>query len=329
MHTLGFQNREKNMKKKKRLIIFGSIACAILLTLVLLLIVVNKKSYALDLSEFNSVLAFEEQIDLDDLSIINQRNGKKIQIDQSMIIFCDSSNTIGQKVLIIEYDGFRFEISYTVKYKVEFVAKGEVVNTQFVNSANEITLPENPSKDGYEFISWNQEIPSTINHNIQIEAIFSSTTLPVPQLEPIDAVYGDNLGMITLPSGANGRWVFVDSPETKVGNAGTNEFNVKFVPSTSELVEKYSKVTINVAQKQLNFTINQASFVYDGKPHFPEYTLSENVSPNVKVLNSIVISALVLIFPLNLPSAVALWQFSQNLGTRHLLHQHNIRSATL
>ena len=91
------------MKKKKRLIIFGSIACVVVLALVLLFVVGNKKSYALDLSEFDSVLALEEQIDLDSLSIVNKRNGKKIQVDQSMVISCDSSDTIGQKILIIKY----------------------------------------------------------------------------------------------------------------------------------------------------------------------------------------------------------------------------------
>ena len=276
---------ENNKKKKKGIIIVTSvILCALLLCMGILLLLLNQKRYSLDESLFSNIVAYNTDIDIEKLFIKNEKTGEKIKVTNEMIITCDSTNTIGEKTITIEYDGFKFIVEFEVKYQVEFLVKNQSINTQFVISANQITLPENPIVDGYEFIRWDYEIPEQLNTNLQFNAILSSTTLTIPTLKNITAIYDDCLGDLTLPSNKNGYWEFVDSPSTKVGDCGENEFNVKFIPTTTELIERTDKIKIQVLQKQLEFLVETTNFIYDGEQHFPEYTLSENVNVKVDVL---------------------------------------------
>ena len=175
-----------------------------------------------------------------------------------------------------------FTIYFNVKYKVEFAVDGEVVSEQFVTTSDEIIIPQGITKEGYEFVRWDKEIPNNIQDNIRLNALFSSTTLPIPPLGELTAKYGTPLSSILLPSNVNGEWKFVDENQT-VGNVGKHQFAVKFVPATNQIVEKYDVVTINVTQKNLDFVILKDHFVYDGQPHFPIWELPEDVDVQILV----------------------------------------------
>ncbi len=270
--------------KRRKVAIASSIVFAIIMILGLAL-VLNFEKYELRTDKFDAVVEFKGEVNLSNLKIYDKISKRVVSVGEFVVVSCDATDTVGDKLLVIEYDDHKYYINFKVKYKVEFVANGEVISTQFVDKADEIVLPEQPEKTGYEFVSWNKPMPSELSGNLELGAVFSSTTLEVPKLEKISVDYGTKLKDITLPSNENGKWIFLNNPESTVGNVENNkEFDVKFVPSTTELVERYNKVSINVKRKELTFKILQDSFVYDGNSHFPTYELPEDV--NVTVLGS-------------------------------------------
>ena len=250
------------------LILFGGIFA------ISLAVLSNAKKYELRSEDFETTIAFNDEVDLNGIKIYDKDAKREISVGEFAIVRCDDTSSIGNKVLVVKYKDKEFTINFTVKYKVEFLLDGQVIETQYVNSASEIVVPDTVEKTGYEFISWDKNIPLNLTDNIQFEAIMCSTTLIVPKLNSINVDYGTTLAEISLPSNQNGRWVFVDELQTLVGDANQSyKFDVKFIPNTSELIEKFDQVEINVKQKQLQFNIAQDEFVYDGKPHFPIYNL--------------------------------------------------------
>lgn len=282
--TINADEKKNDIKKNKAIFVIISIICALCLCFGVIFCVANQKKYSLITTDFAPIIGLNEDVDFTSLKIQNDKNQDLITATADMVISCDLTDTLGEKKLVIKYDGIEFETTFEVKYKVEFFVKGQVVDTQFVLSASEINMPSNPQLDGYEFIDWDSEIPVEITDNIQITAIMSSTTLAVPTLKKLHATYGDLLSDLTLPSNDNGEWIFVDDTAGQVGDCGVNRFNVKFEPKTTELVEKYDIVEIEVAQKELTFNITTTQFVYDGEAHYPEYTLSEDVDVKVNVI---------------------------------------------
>ena len=266
-------------KGKITTIICLSVTMIFVLSLVFLYQFLNK--YELDCKAFDATIELDGDVNVDDIKIYNSLTNKQINSDEYKIVKCDDTTTIGEKTLIIRYKDKNYTVHFSVKYKIEFLQDNNVINTQYVNSATEIVLPDNPIKSGYEFIGWDKEIPTNLEDNIQFNAIFSSLTLEVPILEDKSVDYDTSLKDINLASNENGSWVFVDDLSTKVGNVGKHEFNVKFVPATTELVEQFSKITINVKAKKLLFNITNSTFTYDGEEHFPSYTLPQDVKVNV------------------------------------------------
>lgn len=235
----------------------------------------------LNTDKFEAVVEYNGEVDISNITIYDPKSQCEISSDEFEIVTCDDTTTVGKKLLVIRYQNQTYSIPFVVKYKVEFVVDNEVLDTQYVIRAKEIVVPNNPVKEGYDFIDWDRELPRELKDNIRFEAIFSSTTLQVPNLNVINVDYGTTLQQIELPSNENGAWEFKEDLTKTVGNVGKNKFDVKFVPSTDELVERYDQVTINVSKKNLEFVIEQDSFVYDGQAHFPRYSLPVDVNVNL------------------------------------------------
>ena len=209
------------MKKKALKIILPVIASLLLSTVGLLFI--KEADYRLDSKEFNTTVAYQEEVDLSGLQIVEIVDEEEtyIPVDESMVTSCDSTSSVGEKSLKIAYNDNEFEVKFTVKYRVKFLSNGDVIDTQYVLSASQINVPEDPSKSGFEFDGWSPSVPNVINDNMVFEAEFRDVPKEVPNLaSSYDVTYGDTLADIDLPSNAYGSWEFVDPLTTSVGNAG-------------------------------------------------------------------------------------------------------------
>jgi len=261
--------------KKKVLKIVLPISILLIGAIVALCVILfqNKNPYELKTDHFESTIEFNGDVDFNTLTIYNTKTKETITADQFTVVSCSATDSIGEKILVIQYNNQQFTIPFKVKYKVDFYLDEQIVSSQFVTNTSEIIIPENVTKTGYEFISWDTAIPENLTNNLTLNAIMSSTTLTVPKLQAIPTTYGTKLCEITLPNNINGRWEFVEDNSNYVGDVGTHTFDVKFVPSTIELVERYSTIDLVVEQKELTFTILQDEFDYNGSAQFPIYSL--------------------------------------------------------
>ncbi len=90
------------------------------------------------------------------------------------------------------------------------------------------------------------------------------------------ATYGDTLGSIDISelSTELGAWVWQDGANTRVGDAGTNEFVLNFVPDDPDNYEALSfNVNVTVGKRLLTFAIIQSAFMYDTTEHTVLYKL--------------------------------------------------------
>jgi hypothetical protein len=166
------------MKKKALKIILPVIASMLLSTIGFLFI--KEADYRLDSTEFNTTVAYQEEVDLSGLQIVEILDEEKtyIPVDESMVTSCDSTSSVGEKSLKISYEDNEFEVNFTVKYRVQFLSNNEIIDTQYVLSASQINVPEDPSKSGFEFDGWSPSVPDVINDNMIFEAEFRDVNLP-------------------------------------------------------------------------------------------------------------------------------------------------------
>ena len=278
----------KSISNRAKLTIFSVLALfAFSVGLGFLVFYANK--YTINTDKFQMVIGVDEKVSLEGIEIKNKLTNSIVDTSELKVIKCDSTSTIGKKVLIVKHKKTQHDIYFDVKYKIEFKVDNKVINTQYVVNKDEVISPaeliesgvisaDDLTKKDYEFIAWNKNLPYNLSGNVELNAILSSTVLEIPKLNTIEAVYGTQLKDINLPQNENGRWVFVDNLSTSVGNVGSHNLSVKFEPSTPELVEKFNEVKINVQKKNLNFNILKDEFTYDGLEHFPEYSLPEDVN---------------------------------------------------
>ena len=197
-----------------------------------------------------------------------------IKVEQSMVTSCDSTLSTGNKSMTISHEGQEFKVGFTVKYRVEFKSGDDIISTQYVLASNQIDLPDDPIKSGFEFDGWSPKVPSVINDNMVFVAEFRDVPKEIPNLaSSYDAVYGDTLADIDLPTNSYGSWEFIDALNTPVGNVGKNSFTVQFVPKNQELTKVQDIVNIYVSKMKLDFNFTKLQFDYDGEEHTPEYTL--------------------------------------------------------
>ena len=63
------------------------------------------------------------------------------------------------------------------EYKVSFKVNDETISEDHLHYGDEITKPEDPIVKGYRFVSWDQEVPSTMpDHDLEFKAVFEIAT---------------------------------------------------------------------------------------------------------------------------------------------------------
>lgn len=262
-------------------ILLPIIAVAIAAVSVVVVVFKEDPTYEIDATNFNTIVAYEDDVDLSGIKIIEKKKEevtKEIPVDDTMVKSVDSTSSVGNnKSLVISYAGNDFSLAFSVKYKIEFIVDDKAINTQFVLNASEIIRPNDPKKTGYEFIGWNPEIPTAVNDNLELIAKFTDVPTSIPNLGSYEAEYGDTLSMFTLPSNSQGSWKFVDDGDTKVGEIGKNVFMVQFIPNNSELTVLKDEVVINVSKKKLEFKELVTEFKYDSLPHRPTFILDVEI----------------------------------------------------
>ena len=234
--------------------------------------------YTVDTEQFDSVVEHGDDLDVSGIKIIDNRLFGRVEtiLTEDMIIGIEDTDVPGQKRVIFEHNNKQFSFTYDVKYRIELVSDGKVIDTQMVFLPDELDLPTPEAKDGYAFSHWDYDFSKGFSDNVTINAVFEK--LPHPKLEVLTATYGDTLGDITLPSDEFGGWQFVYPADTPVGNAGKQSFSVKYVYNNDEGYYDYDTVYVDVVKKELSFTVLDTSFVYDGSAHYPAYKLDEEVA---------------------------------------------------
>ena len=167
---------------KKKLLTILCVICTIACTGFFASCLGGGEPYNLDASDFNSQVVYGSSLNYDAF-LIESDSGELFLVNESMVTGWDTSS-VGEKTFIITFDGMQFEVDYTVKYEVKFVANGQVISTQYVLSASEIQAPS-----GYDF-----EIPAQISDNTTIEEQSNTTE--------VEIVVGDVAN--ELPVGASG-----------------------------------------------------------------------------------------------------------------------------
>ncbi len=258
--------------KKLTLTLLGILSC-----IILLVACQGTHIYSFVDESFNKEVIYDADnrlVDLTGLYFVDQNSEEKTPVTSDMVVSGGNTNTIGENQLVLSHNSITTTFKYNVYYKVEFVVNGSVFDTILVENAQEITLPtETPSISG--FAGW-EDIPSSINDNIQINAKIKLDIEPdTPSLTELNAVYGDTLANLTLPSNSIGHFEFIDDLTTTVGEVGVNEFKVKFIPNdplTYKEVEDVVKV--RVSQKEVTIEVSNKTFTYTGSEITLPYTLS-------------------------------------------------------
>ena len=258
--------------KKLTLTLLGILSC-----IILLVACQGTHIYSFVDESFNKEVIYDADnrlVDLTGLYFVDQNSEEKTPVTSDMVVSGGNTNTIGENQLVLSHNSITTTFKYNVYYKVEFVVNGSVFDTILVENAQEITLPtETPSISG--FAGW-EDIPSSISDNIQINAKIKLDIEPdTPSLTELNAVYGDTLANLTLPSNSIGHFEFIDDLTTTVGEVGVNDFKVKFIPNdplTYKEVEDVVKV--RVSQKEVTIDVSNKTFTYTGSEITLPYTLS-------------------------------------------------------
>ena len=244
-------------------------------------------SMELETEGFNPMLPYGEKFDCTGLMLHYKQELRgeiiwetKIQVSPDMFLTEQDMSVVGEKEVVIAYENYQFTLEYEVRYRVEYMVGGEAFNTQYVYDVSEVKVPDAPEREGYAFQYWKTELPEVLTGNLKIEAQYYNTTITVPSLTDLETEYDPDatLGDLVLPQNSAGKWVFVDDANTPIGNVGTYELAVRFVPTTDEFPPVADdKITLVVKQKEVIFTVEERDYEYNGSPQFPAYTVSEDV----------------------------------------------------
>ena len=230
-------------------------------------------SYELNTDGFSSVVAYGDTIDLSSIKIVKTENGTTTEIpfDASMVTAPVDTTRVGSTMLKLSYAGQTFSVPVTVKYKIQFEVDGEVVETIHTLNSSDLANIEAPQKEGYTFVGWSSKIPDILFENMNLVARYEAI---IPALSPVEAVYGDKLADITLPSNAAGAWRFNDvNADSTVGDAGKKTFDVSFVENGTNAVLKTDKLSVTVAKQKVTIEVF-ADFTYNGTRQEPTYQTS-------------------------------------------------------
>lgn len=262
----------------------GLLIAAVVFAIFTLAMSVMQRQFTIDTEGFNSVVEWGKEVDLEGVTIIDNRTlgMVKTPLTKDMLVSIEEAEQAGKLKIVFEHLDEEFVLYVDVKYRVDFLSYGEVIDSQLVFKADELNPPTPTPKFGQEFCGWDVDLSDDLTKSIQVNAIYK--TIEYPALEIITATYGDTLGVIKLPENNYGKWEFTDSADTTVGDAGSHEFEVKFTFYSNPEWVKYDSVKINVEKKHIEFKDVNDSFIYDGKEHFPTYKIDEDL--NVFVVGS-------------------------------------------
>lgn len=274
-------NEENKMSLARREILkatfIGLIVASVLFAVFTLTITIMQNQFTVDTEEFEAVVEWGEEIDYEGVVIIDNRTLGivKTPLTKDMIVSVEDTEKAGKKKITFEHKDQEFVIYVNVQFRVDFMSYGELIDSQLVFKSEELTPPTPMEKFGQKFVGWDVDLSGELTQSIQVNAVYE--TIEVPQLETVTATYGDTLAGIKLPESSFGKWEFVDSPETTVGDVGSHDMRVKFTYYHNPEWIKYDSVKINVEKKQLEFKDIVDTFIYDGAEHFPTYKLDADV----------------------------------------------------
>ena len=180
--------------KRKLMAILG-LLCALVLTSSLTACFGDPITFSLDSSKFNSVVAYDQAIDYNDF-VIYTSEGEAIRVRPSMVTGWNTKS-VGDKTLTVMYEDMIATVSYTVKYKVDFIVDDQAVSTQYVLSASELEAPA-----GYVF-----ELPEEVSDNMELVGVKDET--------PVEVTIAFGEGSDSIPVGAQG----VNVPVTVTGTS--------------------------------------------------------------------------------------------------------------
>ena len=165
-----------------------------------------------------------------------------------------------------------FVADITYKYDVKFVVDNEEYNTQVVEKGNYITLPSNPSKEGYIFEGWslsNSVVSSDIDKiqvssNMTYYAVFS-------KLHSVVFMYEDSiLSTQTIKNGNLVEYVAVQSTNTKV-------FNGWLVNNERVDISTYKILSDTTFVADITYKYN-VKFMVDDNVYNSQYVVKNDVS---------------------------------------------------
>ena len=194
------------------------------------------------------------------------------------------------------YSSVVFIADYTNKYDVKFMVDGQVYYSQIVAENDFATLPENPTKEGYEFVGWSingTDIVSNITtsqviSNITYKAIFSSIDLnTLEEIEwniDIEGKYVWNYdGNTYYSNGSDSQYKLNKETNTweEMTWNGFTDFkgswiwfcnnNVYCSSGSSDVQYKLNKETFTWEQKEWNINVNPLCLWSDGEDVYSSF----------------------------------------------------------
>lgn len=222
---------------------------------------------------FNDVVTYDKsntKVQLDGLYIKSSESQDLIPVTYDMVSGGGDTNSVGLKELVLSFNGYTQTFNYTVYYRVDYLVNGSVIDTQYIINKSELKEPD--VSDVIGFVAF-EELPTTITDNLEINAIIKQDNTPdTPNINNINATYGETLADIKLPSNSLGKWQFDDPLTTTVGKAGKNSFAVTFIPNDPLMYKEiHDTVVINVSKQELAITVEETNFTYTGQEISLEY----------------------------------------------------------
>ena len=147
-------------------------------------------TYSLDTSAFNTTVVYGGEVDYADI-VVKGSDGSSVSVTPDMVTGA-STDTVGTKTLTVSYAATTMTVNYTVKYEVNFVVDDAIVSTQYVLSADEISIPSN-----YQDAEWNPAIPDTMSDNM--------TFTKKEENAPTVSVSFNSADTLVLDAGAGGK----------------------------------------------------------------------------------------------------------------------------
>lgn len=111
----------------------------------------------------------------------------------------------------------------------------------------------------------------------QMEFQIEKAVPEYPRLSTLEAVYGQTLSQVLVPKGENGKFVFIDSGDTLVGNVGVNSFLLQYEPEDSDNYRTVNDISVNIKVQALDLSTAVVSGVTDGS------VTGKEVKPKVSV----------------------------------------------